>query len=209
MDVQMPVLDGLEATRQIRQCVGHGLPIIAMTANAFGEDRTACLEAGMNDHIAKPVDVQALFGTLVRWLPLTNATAQAQSIKPKADSVLTLVDKLSVMPGLELSAALHRMAGRQDLLRRVLTQFVRLYGDGLEVLRAPAQAGAHAPWREAAHTLRGACAIAGLELLAERLLAFELAAVDAGNTAELAQEAQAIDAELRVVAAQLRVVLGG
>jgi len=207
MDVQMPVLDGLEATRQIRQCVGHGLPIIAMTANAFGEDRTACLEAGMNDHIAKPVDVQALFGTLVRWLPLPEAIALAPPAAIKAESGPTLVDRLAAVPGLELSAALQRMAGRQDLLRRVLTQFVRLYGDGLDVLRALAQPGVHAPWREAAHTLRGACAIAGLALLAERLLAFELAAVDTGNTAELAKEAQAIDAELRAMAAQLRNLL--
>ncbi len=56
MDVQMPKLDGLAATRAIRQRLGPDLPIVAMTANAFGDDRAACLEAGMNDHVAKPVD---------------------------------------------------------------------------------------------------------------------------------------------------------
>ena len=70
MDVQMPEMDGLDATRAIRQRVGGALPIVAMTANAFGEDRDACIAAGMNDHVAKPVDPQRLYETLLRWLPL-------------------------------------------------------------------------------------------------------------------------------------------
>jgi PAS domain S-box-containing protein len=69
MDMQMPNLNGVEATRAIRAMPGYALtPIVAMTANAFDEDRKVCLDAGMNDHISKPVNPDALFETLLGWL---------------------------------------------------------------------------------------------------------------------------------------------
>ncbi len=69
MDMQMPVLDGVNATRQIRLLTDcQDIPILAMTANVFAEDRARCLDAGMNDFLAKPLDPEILFSTLLKWL---------------------------------------------------------------------------------------------------------------------------------------------
>lgn len=81
MDVQMPVLDGLDATRAIRRLPqGAQLPILAMTANAFDEERQRCLDAGMDDHVAKPVVAEQLFTTLYDWLSGQRKTAKGTAL---------------------------------------------------------------------------------------------------------------------------------
>jgi signal transduction histidine kinase/CheY-like chemotaxis protein len=86
MDMQMPEMDGLEATRQIRdlesKVIDHEIPIIAMTANAMQEDRQRCLQAGMNDYVSKPIDAYVLAQALARWLPDKDDIDSAQSAKP-------------------------------------------------------------------------------------------------------------------------------
>jgi CheY-like chemotaxis protein len=69
MDMQMPRMDGMDATRAIRKLpAGRVVPIIAMTANAFSEDRAHCLESGMNDFITKPFEPELLYAAIVRWV---------------------------------------------------------------------------------------------------------------------------------------------
>jgi PAS domain S-box-containing protein len=86
MDVQMPVLDGLAATREIRRIPGRrDVPIVAMTANAFEDDRRACLAAGMNDHLAKPVDPDRLYRTLERWIPVARSGSLMRSVSRRLE----------------------------------------------------------------------------------------------------------------------------
>ena len=77
MDIQMPRLNGLDATRAIRiESQNMTTPILAMTANAFDEDRQASLDAGMNDHIAKPINPELLYQTLLKWLTVSSTAKQ-------------------------------------------------------------------------------------------------------------------------------------
>ena len=86
MDMQMPVMDGLQSSRTLRTLPGlRHVPIIAMTANAFTEDRAACLAAGMDDHIAKPVAPEVLYEMLMRWLPVPDEVAGVPANAPPRD----------------------------------------------------------------------------------------------------------------------------
>jgi hypothetical protein len=84
MDMQMPNLNGPDAVRRIREMPGLGrVPIVAMTANAFAEDRQRCLDAGMNDFVTKPIDPDRLFAVILRWLSI--APSELPEIVPVMD----------------------------------------------------------------------------------------------------------------------------
>ncbi|HEX5339059.1 MAG TPA: ATP-binding protein [Gallionella sp.] len=117
MDVQMPEMDGMEATRQIRHNPAWAeLPIIAMTANAFEEDRQQCLAAGMNDFISKPVQPEQLYAVIVRWLHNAQPPAAAlppQPVAPQTESAdLDLADLYERLE--------HDRARAGDFVRRFL-----------------------------------------------------------------------------------------
>jgi CheY-like chemotaxis protein/HPt (histidine-containing phosphotransfer) domain-containing protein len=173
MDLQMPVMDGFTATKAIRGDLGLlQLPIVAMTANAMASDRQACLDAGMNDHLGKPFDLQHLVQVLRRWAGWSEA---GEPVRPSTVELSAEVRKAALEAQVDLPAALQRLGGKQEVYTRVLSTFVRDLKDTPAQLQACAQNGnAHDCTRQL-HTLKGLAATLGVVQLSQEAAAAQKA----------------------------------
>jgi two-component system sensor histidine kinase/response regulator len=210
MDVQMPELDGFGATRAIRALPEYRTtPIVAMTANAFGDDRAACLAAGMNDHIGKPVEPDMLYACLLRWLGAgRRGTAQSRAGATNGTpGAQTAAHLLAAVPGLDAAAALARFGGRTESYLRILRQFAAHYASGIPDFDASLRAPDRAVAQRIAHSVRGAAGQIGASRV--QTLAGEVeAALAAGRgEADIVAPAQAFQDELRQFVAALQASL--
>ncbi len=162
MDCQMPVMDGFEATRKIRESKNHSvLPILAMTANAMAGDKEKCIECGMDDHIAKPIDVGQLFTVLWRWIKPKKSSAESTIAKAIQD------DTVSDIPGLDIERALGRVGGNVKLLRKLISRFHETQTDVMARIKLAIESGdAEGALREA-HTVKGLAGNIGAIRMAE------------------------------------------
>jgi two-component system sensor histidine kinase/response regulator len=207
MDMQMPLQDGLSATLEIRRQLGaERLPIVALTANAFDQDRRACLEAGMNGFVGKPVDPDLLYDKLLHWLErsaLTGAAGDAAPDEPSAPGPEepSELDRLRAVPGLDLERGLHLCGGSAGLLWRSMK---RLIGDAAtqrQRLAKALTAGDTATARRLSHALRGSAATLGLTPLAQSLQALESGIARGDDAVTLAAAAEVPLAHLDALAA--------
>jgi PAS domain S-box-containing protein len=202
MDCQMPVMDGFEATRRLRrQAATANLPVLAMTANTMSGDREKCLAAGMNDYIAKPIDVAQLFLTLHRWVrPAAPTAVAAARAAPGPATALPVID------GLALDAALARLEGDAALLFRLLSRFRSHQADAPARIRAALAEGDTESAIRAAHTLKGLAANIGATALAAQAVAVE-AALRQGLNDAVVPALAALERDMQALLSRLAVVV--
>jgi CheY-like chemotaxis protein len=214
MDCQMPVMDGYTATREIRRNPAFAaLPIIAMTANAMAGDKEKVIEAGMLDHIAKPLNVDEMFNTIARWIrPAVTSTPPERDPGPAGVATSTPsagADGLPPLPGIDVKAGMATTMNNGKLYARMLVKFRDSQAPFADLFAA-AQADPDpvAPAR-AAHTLKGTAGNVGARAVQAAAGELEHACNEHAPPARIAALLQQVLAELAPVIDGLQQLPGG
>jgi len=198
MDMQMPVMDGETATREIRkEARFKDLPVVAMTANAREGDRDRCLAAGMNDHVAKPIEPEDLWQALLKWVrPRTAARADVQA--PGAEITLP-----SAIDGLDMAAGLRRVGGKKMLYVSILHKFVAGQKSAVPEMVKALDDNMGDTAQRLAHTLKSACAYIGATGLQQRAATIETAILERRPREEIDARLDELARPLETLVAEL------
>ena len=204
MDLQMPEMDGYQATAKLRSDSRFAaLPIIAMTAHATMEERQRCLAAGMNDHVAKPIDPAALFEAVGRFYkPAEGAPAPAPPSGPAPQEALPSI------AGLDTNDGLSRVGGNRKLYVKILRQFAEQQGPAADQVADALATGDHALAERLAHTLKGVAGNIGAAGVQSAAAALERAIRDRSTADEVERARQQVKAVLEPLATGIRTALG-
>ncbi|RUP27224.1 MAG: response regulator, partial [Curvibacter sp.] len=207
MDMQMPVMDGLEATRAIRaQPDTRHLPVIAMTANAMAADREHCLAAGMNDHLAKPVDPDDLWRVLARWLKPIGRQAGPLPLRELDAAPVNLPTEIAA---LDVGLGLKRVMGKRSLYRSMLGRFVSGQQATLDDLPRALAAQDWPLAERLAHNLKGLAGNLGATVLQHRAAELERAISFRAPATDLSGLSEAALQQLSTLLGELKAWLAG
>ncbi|ENH9207776.1 response regulator, partial [Vibrio vulnificus] len=181
MDMQMPVMDGITATKAIRERAEWAtLPIVAMTANAMQSDVERCHEAGMNDHVAKPINVHNLYQVLSQYLSASNAASHTSSSHSTSSSQSTPdrtasadEDDLPTLSGINLKEAIFNTGGNKESYLSILSRFLEMQLEELPMFKEVVEKEDWDMAARMAHTLKGAAANLGVTPLAQLAIKME------------------------------------
>jgi CheY-like chemotaxis protein len=206
MDCQMPVLDGYNATRQIRlQQQFSALPILAMTANAMVGDREKALDAGMNDHISKPINVANMFKVMAKWIKPANPVSSNVMATPSSTLKSTLVKpKIAYV---NVDEGLERTQGNLKLYYKLLKKFTESQLDFAESFKAAMTSQDPSDAERCSHTLRVVAGNIGADIVMQEAALLEQACKDSATENEILERLKSVEMSLSSVLTSISAVL--